>query len=155
MELSQYFKSVLRWWWLLLLSTGIAAVASYYASSQQPRIYQTTTTLMVGQVIQKANPTGQDFSTIERLAESYAQMAHRQPILQATIDSLGLKMSWQALKGRVNAYSIPRTQLLAIRVQDTSPGIDPAALPHIFERFYRGDAAQSGPGAPAGFPRPR
>lgn len=121
MELRQYLKSVLRWWWLLLLSTGIAAGASYAASMQQPRIYQTTTTLMVGQVIQKDNPSYNDFTTTERLAESYAQMATRQPILQAAVEALGLKMNWQGLKGRVNAYSIPRTQLLGVAVKDTSP----------------------------------
>jgi non-specific protein-tyrosine kinase len=76
---------------------------------------------MVGQIIHQANPTGQDFYTIERLAESYAQIAVRQPILQAVIDSLGLEMSWQGLRGRVHAAPIPRTQLLAVRVQDTSP----------------------------------
>lgn len=121
MELGQYIKHILRWWWLLLLCTGLATVGSYWASSRQPRIYQTTTTLIVGQVIQKANPTSQDFLTVEQLAESYAQIARRQPILQATVDSLDLKMSWQTLKSRVNAYPIPRTQLLAITVQDYSP----------------------------------
>jgi len=121
MELGQYIKRVLRWWWLFLLSTVIAAGASYYASSRQPRIYQTTTTLMVGQITQMANPTGQDFQTVERLAESYAQIAVRQPILQGAIDALGLKMNWQGLKARVNAYPVPRTQLLGITVKDTSP----------------------------------
>ena len=121
MELRQYFTSVFRWWWLILLSTVLAAGVSYYASSKQPRIYQTTTTLIVGQVIQKANPTGQDFATLEQLAESYAQMARLQPILQAVVDSLALNMSWQDLQWRVNAYSVPRTQLLAITVQDISP----------------------------------
>jgi non-specific protein-tyrosine kinase len=76
---------------------------------------------MVGQIIHQANPTGQDFYTIERLAESYAQIAVRQPILQAVIDSLGLEMSWQGLSGRVHAAPIQRTQLLAITVRDTSP----------------------------------
>ena len=121
MELRQYLKSVLRWWWLLILSTGIAASASYYVSSQQPRIYQTTATLLVGQVTQKANPNSQDFYTVERLAESYAQMATRQPVLQAVVDSLELRMNWQGLKWRVNAYSIPRTDLLGVSVQDSSP----------------------------------
>jgi polysaccharide biosynthesis transport protein len=121
MELRQYFISVFRWWWLILLSTVLAAGVSYYASSKQPRIYQTTTTLIVGQVIQKANPTGQDFATLEQLAESYAQMARLQPILQAAVDSLALDMSWQDLQWRVNAYSVPRTQLLAVTVQDVSP----------------------------------
>jgi non-specific protein-tyrosine kinase len=121
MELLQYAKRLLRWWWLILLCTGIAAAGSYVASSRQPRIYQTSATLMVGQVFQQANPTGQDFYTVERLAESYAQIAVRQPILQAAIDSLGLEMGWQGLKWRVYATPLPRTQLLAITVKDTSP----------------------------------
>lgn len=121
MELAQYLKGVLRWWWLILISTAVAAGASYITSSRQVRIYQATTTLIVGQVIQKANPTGQDFSTTEQLAESYAQTATRQPVLQATVDSLDLNMNWQVLKSRVNAFPVPRTQLLAITVQDNSP----------------------------------
>lgn len=121
MELSQYSKGALRWWWLILLSTVIAAVASYFASQQQPRIYQTTTTLMVGQVIQQTDLSGNEFLLTERLAESYGQMTVRQPILQAVVDSLGLDMSWQSLKSRVYAAPIERTQLLAISVQDVSP----------------------------------
>jgi succinoglycan biosynthesis transport protein ExoP len=121
MELVQYAKRVIRWWWLIVLCTGIAGAASYVATSRQPHIYQTTATIMVGQVFRKANPTGADFTTVEQLAESYAQIAVRQPILQGAIDNLGLEMGWQDLKWRVNAVPIPRTQLLAITVRDTSP----------------------------------
>jgi len=32
---------------------------------------------------------------------------------------------------------------LVIAVRDHGPGIAPADLPHLFERFYRGDAAKS------------
>jgi succinoglycan biosynthesis transport protein ExoP len=121
MEIIQYAKRVLRWWWLLLACAGIAGAASYMASSRQPHIYQTTATVMVGQVLSKANPTGQDFATVQQLAESYAQIAVRQPVLQGAIDGLGLKMNWQELTWRVYAAPIPRTQLLAITVKDTSP----------------------------------
>jgi capsular exopolysaccharide synthesis family protein len=76
---------------------------------------------MVGQVIQKANPSGSDFVLTEQLAESYAQIAQRQPVLQAAVDSLGLNMGWQDLVSLVNVYSIPNTQLLGITVQDISP----------------------------------
>ena len=121
MEVLQYAKRVLRWWWLILLCMAVAAAGSYVTSSRQPRIYQTSATLMVGQVFQETNPSGQDFYTLELLAESYSQIAVRQPILQATVDSLGLEMGWQDLKWRVSAAPLPRTQLLAIIVKDTSP----------------------------------
>ncbi len=121
MDILRYLKGIFRWWWLLLLSVGLAAVASYYASSLQPPVFQTTTTLLVGQVTQKVDPTFEDFALSQQLSESYAQIATRQPILQAVVDSLALDTDWQNLKKQVYVATIPRTQLLGINVSDTSP----------------------------------
>jgi signal transduction histidine kinase len=50
-------------------------------------------------------------------------------------------------------HSPPRAQVelrvsaengaVAIIVQDHGEGIDPAALPHVFDRFYRGDPSRA------------
>lgn len=121
MDIQKYLKSLLRWWWLIVISTVIAAGASYYATQQQPKIYQSTTTLMVGQVIRAANPTNSDFYTTQQLAESYSQIVTRQPLLQATVESLGLPFDWQILKRNVYSAPLPNTQLLAVAVSDTNP----------------------------------
>ncbi len=41
-------------------------------------------------------------------------------------------------------------QFVQIWVQDSGPGIDPADLPHLFERFYRGRNAREPEGSGLG-----
>jgi len=45
--------------------------------------------------------------------------------------------------GRVTATLEVRDRTVAIRIADTGTGIAPEAVPHVFERFYRGDKARS------------
>jgi heavy metal sensor kinase len=45
--------------------------------------------------------------------------------------------------GRVTATLEARDGAVSIRIADTGAGIAPEAVPHVFERFYRGDKARS------------
>jgi two-component system, OmpR family, sensor histidine kinase BaeS len=46
--------------------------------------------------------------------------------------------------GRITVSGEQAAQQVRIRVTDTGSGIDPADLPHIFDRFYRGDESRPG-----------
>jgi len=50
------------------------------------------------------------------------------------------------------AHLDPKGLNAAISIRDTGPGIDPSALPHVFERFYREDEARDRPGIGLGLP---
>lgn len=52
--------------------------------------------------------------------------------------------------GTIDLITELHDQRVTISVRDTGVGISPSALPHIFERFYRGDTARTGAGAGLG-----
>jgi succinoglycan biosynthesis transport protein ExoP len=121
MELGRYFDIIKRWWWLMLVSVALAAGVSYVYSERQPRIYASRTTLMVGSGIQNPNPNEGELGLSRTLAEIYAQLVLRKPIMQAVIDRLGLDMSSEQLASMTQANAISGAQLLEITVLDVDP----------------------------------
>jgi len=121
MELRQYVNVLLKWWWMILASVIVAGGASYVGTRAMPRTYLSRTTLMVGQTLQDPNPTQAEFSTGQVLAQSYADLTRREPVLQATLKALGLKWQWVVLKDMVSTRVVPGTQLFEISVLDTDP----------------------------------
>jgi succinoglycan biosynthesis transport protein ExoP len=119
MALEEYWTVVRRWWWLLVLSTLVAAASSYYAVQREPRIYQATTTTMVGQALERANPSSQDLYISQQLAQTYVNMVSRRMILEGAAETLGL--SYVPWPDNVSARIVAGTQLLEISVRDTSP----------------------------------
>ncbi len=121
MELRQYVAVVWKWLWLILLGTAVAGVSTWLAVKDQPPIYQSSTTLMIGQTLQEANPNFNDFYASQQLAQTYAELIKREPILRATAKALGFEEAWRSLQGQINASLVPNTQLIEIKVVDTDP----------------------------------
>lgn len=121
MELRQYINVLLKWWWLIVAAVVVAGAASYLSSLTTPRVYQSRTTVIVSQALQNPNPNQTDIYTSQALAQSYADLAQRQPVLQAVLDALGLQWDWVTLQNMVTSRVVPGTQLLEISVLDTDP----------------------------------
>lgn len=121
MKLIQYAAILRQWLWLILLATGVAAGTSYFATRQMPKIYQASTILLVGQSLQNPNPTSELLNISQQLAQTYAQIAMTDPVLQNTLYDLGIAMATDQLRAQVNARNIAGTALIEIRVVDTDP----------------------------------
>lgn len=116
MEVLELLAPIRRWWWLIVASTLIAAGASYFVGRQQPDVYQARTTLMIGRAIENPNPSGSEFWLTQQLAQTYAEIAGREPVRVGTMDALGLEFLPD-----IAVRAIPDTQLIEIRINDTSP----------------------------------
>src|SRR6185295_19498854 len=101
--------------------TALAAGSSLMASLLAVPVYRTTTTLIVSQIIENPNPNSGDIFASQQLAQTYVQLATKEPILNATVRALGLRQDWTSLRGQVSAFPIQGTQLMAVSVIDTVP----------------------------------
>ncbi|MBP1693620.1 MAG: Non-specific protein-tyrosine kinase [Chloroflexi bacterium] len=121
MELRQYFNIIWKWLWLIILAVLIAAGASYLASRAATPLYQTKTTLLVGQGTQNLNLNSYDLYIGQQLAQTYAELVRREPVLKGVVQSLGLNRDWTTLIGQVSARAVPNTQLVEVYVADSDP----------------------------------
>jgi non-specific protein-tyrosine kinase len=121
MELRQYFGIIQKWWWLIVVAVLIASGSSFFASQQATPLYRTKTTLMVGQLIQSTDPSSSELYTAQQLANTYAQLAKREPVLKGAVERLGWDINWSAIAWQVTAQALPQTQLVEIYVTDDDP----------------------------------
>ncbi|MBN1260062.1 MAG: polysaccharide biosynthesis tyrosine autokinase [Anaerolineae bacterium] len=117
MELNDYLKVLKNWWWLIIACVVIASGASYVGTLNMARIYQATTTVMIGQSLQRANPNSQDLWISQQLAQTYAAVVKRRPILKDAAEALGL--NFIPNPANISTRQVEGTQLLEISVRDT------------------------------------
>lgn len=134
-DLRQYLFVLQRWWWLILGCTLLAAAIAFAVSSWMRPVYQATVTLLV----QQAPTTGlSEYTAVltsERLAQTYAQMLTGRPVLEATIDRMGLSEAPEELAKRVKVERVRDTQLIRVKVEDTDPAQAAAIANALAEAF--------------------
>jgi signal transduction histidine kinase len=81
--------------------------------------------------------------TIHLPAEALAVRCDRQRIVLALSNLLDNALKFTLPDGHVEVGAHADDQAVRLWVRDTGAGIDPADLPHLFERSYRGDRDRS------------
>lgn len=76
--------------------------------------------------------------------------ADRARIIQVMVNLLHNAIKFTSPGGEITISAEQKKRMVVFSIQDTGVGIDPEALPRIFERFYKVDRARSGEGTGLG-----
>lgn len=120
-ELHRLINIVLRRWWLLLVLTALAAAAGLMISQRQTPVYEAKATLLVGDITKSTNLSREDIQMSTLFAQTYADLAVRQPVMQGVVEMLDLNESWEDLRNRVQVKSISDSQLIEIKAEANTP----------------------------------
>ena len=117
-DLRRYLVILWHWAWLLALAAVVGGVTAYIFNTRIPSTYQASTTV---RIIEAPSSQLNDYYTIylsERLAETYAELMTKSPVLQGVIDELAIDLSVNSLKTMVTSKLVENTSLIEIQVTD-------------------------------------
>ncbi len=115
-DLKAYLRILRRWLWFIILLAMLASGVNFIANRIQPPQYQASVTIQVGSAQYLQNPNTGLIQTSEQLADTYAVIVKKYPVLQATITKLQIKMPATELLRYFQVRVVPNTALLEITV---------------------------------------
>jgi non-specific protein-tyrosine kinase len=102
----------------MAFGAGAAFAISYFSES----IYQASTTLLINQApASRSTPDYNSLLTSERLAQTYAELLRKRPVLEAVIKNLKLAADVNDVEQRIRVSVVRNTQLIELSVEDTQP----------------------------------
>jgi capsular polysaccharide biosynthesis protein len=104
---------VLRWRWVLVVATLVAGAAGYIVTAGERPDYEAHARLLVGPL----DGEQKTLRAASQLTQTYAQLAIRRPVIEATARKLNLRPQ----DVRLRAEASPVTRLLTIRVRQGDP----------------------------------
>src|SRR6476620_3312234 len=139
--LNRYLGILRRWFWLLIIVPVIGALAAFGLSKLATPTYEASLTLWVSQASSAAGQQYNDILAAERLAKTYGALIIKRPVLQQTIDELGLKMTPDQLGDMVSVKMVRDTQLLEVSVRNTDPASAATIVNKLADVFQKQNLA--------------
>jgi capsular exopolysaccharide synthesis family protein len=140
-ELRRYVLLFWQWAWLLLLSTIVFGVAAFFLSKNITPVYQAATSVLINEAPANKTTDYASIVTSERLAQTYAQLMLKTPVLEAVIGRLGLQREPDELEQEIQVQTTTDTQLIEIKVEDTNPMIAAAIANALVDVFIENNQA--------------
>jgi capsular polysaccharide biosynthesis protein len=141
-----YLSLIRRWWWTLLVATWVAGVLAFVVAIQIPPTYESRARLLVG-------PINTDLNTLRaggQLVQTYAELVTSRPLLESTLDELGLSIDAADLQENVSASPDDVRRLLTIRVQAGSPDDAATIANTLAQELIQLASGGAGPARPEG-----
>jgi non-specific protein-tyrosine kinase len=120
-DVRRYAAVLWSWKWLLVLGVALSAGAAFVTSRLQTPVYEASTTLLINQAPDTKTSDYTAILTSERLARTYAQMISNRTILEETLDRSELNYELKEFAEAVEVELVRDTQLIEVRVENTSP----------------------------------
>jgi capsular exopolysaccharide synthesis family protein len=141
MELRQYWNLLRKWIWLIVLGTVLAGGTALVVSLNTTPVYQTSTTLRINPSDSSGMNEYTGLLTSQRLAQTYAELLKKDPVLDGVIANLGLHMSTKDLRDAVTVQPVRDTDLIEVSVEHTNPARAQAIANEIPTVFAKQDQA--------------
>ncbi len=120
-DLKKYIALFWQWAWLIVLAGVVAGLAAFIISRQITPVYEAATTVLVNEAPGSESSDYQTLLASERLTKTYAEMMTKNPILEGTIEILGLEMAAKDLREMITVNPVTNTQLIETVVESTDP----------------------------------
>jgi polysaccharide biosynthesis transport protein len=141
-----YLSLIRRWWWTLLVATWVAGLLAFVVAIQIPPTFESRARLLVG-------PINTDLNTLRaggQLVQTYAELVTSRPLLESTVEELGLDLDASDLEENVTASPDDVRRLLTIRVQSSDPDDAAAIANTLAQELIQLASGGAGPARPEG-----
>jgi len=124
-ELRDYLKVIRRRLWVIVAATAIVTIAALVYSLLQDNVYESEARVLITERDAGATIIGADGSQFssspERNLEIQVQLMQGRPLIEKTIETLGLDASPEQLAKRVQIAAVGRTNIVSVTVRSSDP----------------------------------